>query len=101
MHKRVLILIQIGIILFALFWSLIYNEIIELRFCGLDEDTRKNKMQREDLEERRKSEWIINKGNSDADATLDDDSNNIYSELKNNKEGNMSNSDCTLAPVNN
>ena len=99
-HKRFLILIQLGIILFALLWSLIYNEIIELKFCGLDEDTRKNKMKRDDLEERRKSEWVINKGNSDADATLVDDSNNIY-ELSNNNEGNFSDSACTLAPVNN
>ena len=99
-HKRFLILIQLGIILFTLFWSLIYNEIIELKFCGLDEDTRKNKMKRDDLEERRKSEWVINKGNSDADATLVDDSNNIY-ELSNNNEGNFSDSACTLAPVNN
>ena len=52
-----------------------YNEIIELNFCKLNEDTRKNKIKRNDEDVRRKSDWITSKGMADADATLVDDYN--------------------------
>lgn len=70
-----LIFIQIilGIVIF--FWALVHNEIIELNFCGLNDDTIKNKIIRDDIDERRKSDWITSKGIADADATLVDDNN--------------------------
>ena len=68
-----LIYIQILIICFIFFWTLVYNEIIELNFCGCSDDTRKNKISQHD--ELRKSDWVTTKGINDADATLVDDIN--------------------------
>lgn len=69
------ILIQIIIALFIFFWALVHNEIIELNFCGLNDDTLKNKLRRDDIDERRKSDWVTSKGIADADATLVDENN--------------------------
>jgi len=72
-HKYLYISIQLLITLVIFLWTLVYNEIIELNFCKLNEDTRKNKIKRNDEDVRRKSDWITSKGMADADATLVDD----------------------------
>lgn len=95
--KKFLIFIQIIITLFVLFWTSIYNEIIELKFCGLDEDTRKNKNRIDDIDEMRKSDWLMNKVESDADATLADDLGNSNS--VNNTDNSNNNSVGTLATM--
>lgn len=96
-NKKFLIFIQIIITLFVLFWASIYNEIIELKFCGLDEDTRKNKNRRDDIDEMRKSDWLMNKAESDADATLVEDSSNSNS--VNNTDNSNNNSVATIATM--
>ena len=68
-----IILLQIIIILIIFFWGLVYNEIIELNFCGLNDDTHKNKLISNDIDEKRKNDWAMNKTPADADATLVDD----------------------------
>ena len=74
-----ILLIQIAIVIVILFWTLIYNELLELNCCKLNEDTQANKLKRNDIDERRKSDWITSKGYSDADATLVDETlNNQY-----------------------
>ena len=88
-----LIYIQILIICFIFFWTLVYNEIIELNFCGCSDDTRKNKISQHD--ELRKSDWVTDKGIMDADATVVDDINNDITHLREN-DGNYG----TLATVN-
>lgn len=74
-HKVLFLSIQLLITLVIFLWTLVYNEIIELNFCKLNEDTRKNKIKRNDEDVRRKSDWITSKGMADADATLVDDYN--------------------------
>jgi hypothetical protein len=96
-NKKFLIFIQIIITLFVLFWASIYNEIIELKFCGLDEDTRKNKNRRDDIDEMRKSDWLMNKVESDADATLAEDFNNSNS--VNNTDNSNNNSVGTIVTM--
>ena len=66
-------IILIVIIVVIFFWLLVYNEIIELNCCGCSEDTRRNQLNRNTLDERRKSDWVTSKGIMDADATLVDD----------------------------
>ena len=78
-EKKLMILIQIVIVFITLFWTLVYNELLELNFCKLNEDTAANKLKRNDNDERRKSEWVISKGNSDADATLVDADSSVRS----------------------
>lgn len=74
-----ILLIQIAIVIVILFWTLIYNELLELNCCKLNEDTQANKLKRNDIDERRKSDWVTSKGYSDADATLVDETlNNQY-----------------------
>ena len=97
-NKKFLIFIQIIITLFVLFWTSIYNEIIELKFCGLDEDTRKNKNRRDDIDEMRKSDWLINKAESDADATLIEDPSSSNS-VNNTDSSNNHNSVATIATM--
>lgn len=96
-NKKFLIFIQIIITSFVLFWASIYNEIIELQFCGLNEDTRKNKNRRDDIDEMRKSDWLMNKVESDADATLADDLGNSNS--VNNTDNSNNNSVGTIATM--
>ena len=67
------LLIQIAIVIVILFWTLIYNELLELNCCKLNEDTQANKLKRNENDERRKSDWVTSKGYSDADATLVDE----------------------------
>lgn len=74
-NKVLFLSIQLLITLVIFLWTLVYNEIIELNFCKLNEDTRKNKIKRNDEDVRRKSDWITSKGMADADATLVDDYN--------------------------
>lgn len=69
-NDRLIIALQILIILILLFWSLVYNEIIELNFCGLNEDTHKSRELRDDTDEKRTEEWSKKRGTGDADATL-------------------------------
>ena len=68
-----IILLQIIIILLIFFWALVYNEIIELNFCELNDDTKKNKLKSNDYGERRKKDWAMNKVSTDADVTLVDE----------------------------
>ena len=68
-----ILLIQIVIVVILLFWTLVYNELLELNFCSLNEDTKANKLKRNDFDERRKCDWVTTKSNSDADATLVDE----------------------------
>ncbi len=74
-NKVLFLSIQLLITLVIFLWTLVYNEIIELNFCKLNDDTRKNKIKRNDEDVRRKSDWITSKGMADADATLVDDYN--------------------------
>ena len=96
-NKKFLIFIQIIITLLVLFWASIYNEILELQFCELNEDTRKNKNRRDDIDEMRKSDWLLNKVESDADATLADDLGNSNS--VNNTDNTNNNSVGTIATM--
>lgn len=68
-----ILLIQIAIVIVILFWTLIYNELLELNCCKLNEDTQANKLKRNENDEIRKSDWVTSKGYSDADATLVDE----------------------------
>ena len=68
-----IILLQIIILLVIFFLALVYNEIIELNFWGLNDDTLKNKLKSNDIDEKRKSNWVMNKAPADADVTLVDD----------------------------
>ena len=95
-NSKFLIFIQIIITLFVLFWASIYNEIIELRFCGLDEDTKKNKNRRDDIGEMRKSDWLMNKAESDADSTFPMDFNMNNSNSVNNTDNSNNKSIDTL-----
>ena len=75
-REELLILIQIVIICFIFFWTLVFNEIIELKCCGCSDNTRKNiKINNNPQDEIRKSDWVTTKGINDADATLVDDIN--------------------------
>ena len=88
-NDRLIIVLQILIILILLFWSLVYNEIIELNFCGLNEDTHKSRELRDDTDEKRTEDWAKKKGTGDADATLLDDNFNPDSSHSNENFGSM------------
>ncbi len=48
--NKTLLLIFIILMIFGIFILFIYLEIIELKFCGLDKDIRKNILQREEMD---------------------------------------------------
>ena len=66
-----IILIQILLVLFILFWTFIYCELLELNMCGISDDTENNIDKRTDLDEERSSQWANNTIISDADVTMD------------------------------
>ena len=70
--------IVISLIIFVL--SLVFNETIELKCCGLSDYTKKNKLKRNDDDEKRKSDWISRKM-GDADATVVEDGNNSLGDI--------------------
>ena len=72
-NNNLIIIIQIMIICVIFFWALIYNEIIEINCCGCSDYTQKNQISRIEQDEKRKSDWLTNKVNMDADATIMDD----------------------------
>ena len=67
-----IIIIQILLILFILFWSFVYTELIELNFCGISDYTENNRIKRNVVDEERSSTWVNNTTIiSDADVTVD------------------------------
>jgi len=70
-----IIIVQIIIIIIILFWAFVYNEIIQLNFCGMSDDTVTGRLNRNDLDKKRTSTWVNNTILGDADVTLVDKSN--------------------------
>ncbi len=52
------------------FWTLVFDEVIELKCCGLNVYTQRNIDKRSELYENRQNSWMANKGVGDADCTM-------------------------------
>jgi hypothetical protein len=66
-----IIISQLILVLLILLWTLVYEELIELNFCGISDYTKNNKDKRNDLDEKRSTTWISNSILNDADVTMD------------------------------
>ena len=66
-----IIIVQLILILFMLFWLLVYTELLELNCCSISDDTENNRSKRSDLDEQRSSTWFNSTIISDADVTVD------------------------------
>ena len=78
--NNMFLLCQIVISLIIFILTLVFNETIELECCGLSDYTKKNKLKRNDDDEKRKSDWISRKM-GDADATIVEDGNNSLGDI--------------------
>lgn len=78
--NNMFLICQIVISLIIFFLTLVFNETIELECCGLSDYTKKNKLKRNDDDEKRKSDWISRKM-GDADATIVEDGNNSLGDI--------------------
>ena len=64
-----IIISQLILVLLILLWTLVYEELIELNFCGISDYTKNNRDKRNDLDEKRASTWNSNSILGDADVT--------------------------------